>query len=79
MNIKNEVDRIVNFIKNVIQESNTTGVIVGLSGGIDSTLTAGLCTRALGKDNVFAFIMPCHSNKADLTDAKLVIDYLDIK
>ena len=34
------------------------GVVVGVSGGIDSSVVAALCTRALGKDRVLALIMP---------------------
>jgi len=34
------------------------GAVVGLSGGIDSTVTLGLCARALGPDRVFAVLMP---------------------
>lgn len=41
-----------------MSESKTNGVIVGLSGGIDSTVAAYLACEALGKDKVFGIIMP---------------------
>jgi NAD+ synthase len=34
------------------------GAVVGLSGGIDSSVTAALCARAIGKDRVFGILMP---------------------
>src|ERR1017187_4824199 len=34
------------------------GAVVGLSGGIDSSVTAALCVRALGKDRVVGLLMP---------------------
>ena len=49
---------IVDFIKSKVDESKTDGVVVGLSGGIDSTLVAYLACEALGNDNVFGIVMP---------------------
>jgi NAD+ synthetase len=53
--------------------------VVGLSGGIDSAVTAYLCARALGPKNVHAFRLPYHtSSPASLADAQLVVDALGI-
>ncbi len=49
---------IIQFIKNKVSEANADGIVVGLSGGIDSTLTAFLATEAVGKENVFGVILP---------------------
>ena len=49
---------IVDFIKSKVSESKTNGIVVGLSGGIDSTLIAYLACEAVGKENVFGIIMP---------------------
>ena len=49
---------IVEFIRSKVEESKTDGIVVGLSGGIDSTLVAYLSVDALGKDRVFGIIMP---------------------
>jgi NAD synthase len=49
---------IVEFIKSKVSESKTDGIVVGLSGGIDSTLIAYLACEAVGKENVFGIIMP---------------------
>ncbi len=53
--------------------------VVGLSGGVDSAVTAFLCARALGADNVHAIRMPyATSSAASLTDARLVVQKLKI-
>ena len=53
--------------------------VIGLSGGVDSAVTAYLCARALGAENVHAIRMPYKSSSAaSLADAQLVIDALGI-
>ena len=58
MNCEKTKNTIVEFIKSKVSESNTDGVVIGLSGGIDSTLTAYLACEAVGSENVFGIIMP---------------------
>lgn len=54
-----EIDRIVKTIRHQLgRVLKRRGAVVGLSGGIDSSVTAALCTRALGKDRVFGIFMP---------------------
>ncbi len=79
MDVEYEIDRITNFIREIIKKSKTNGVVIGLSGGIDSATSAALCVNALGKNRVFALILPCHSNEADLTDATFIAQYLGIQ
>lgn len=53
--------------------------IVGLSGGVDSAVTAFLCARAIGPENVYAVRMPYkRSSPSSLTDAALVAETLGI-
>lgn len=49
---------IVNFIREEVQRRKSQGIIVGLSGGIDSSLVGLLAVRALGKQRVFALMLP---------------------
>ena len=51
-------NKIIEFIRNKINESNASGAIIGLSGGIDSTLVAHLTVEALGKDSVIGIHLP---------------------
>ncbi|MDQ2680819.1 MAG: NAD+ synthase [Candidatus Eremiobacteraeota bacterium] len=56
-----------------------TRAVIGLSGGVDSAVTAYLCSRALGPQNVHAVRMPYRtSSDASLSDAALVIEALGI-
>lgn len=79
LNIEQEINRIIDFIKKIFKKSNAKGILLGISGGIDSATTAALCTRAIGKDNMLSLILPCHSNDNDLKDARIVANYLGIK
>lgn len=51
-------EKITNFIENIVANAEAEGVVLGLSGGLDSSTTASLCVGALGKDNVFGVFMP---------------------
>ena len=55
------------------------GLVVGLSGGIDSSVAADLAVRALGKERVFGIFMPeRHSSDQSLLLGQLLADTLDI-
>ena len=54
--------------------------VVGLSGGVDSAVTAYLCALALGRQRVYAIRMPYRTSQAaSLSDAQLVVDALGIE
>lgn len=76
---KLESEKIIEFIRDYYQKNNLGGAIIGISGGKDSGVVAGLFTKALGKENVIGVTMPCHSNENDRSDAKLVSDYFGFK
>ena len=70
---------IVDFIRREITRAGFLRGIVGLSGGIDSSLAAFLATEALGADNVLGMIMPYRtSNPASRADAESVAKRLGI-
>ena len=50
--------QIDSFIQGMIETSKTKGLIVGLSGGIDSAVCAALAVRAIGKEKVLGLIEP---------------------
>ena len=58
LDVKKTKDDIVEFVQNKVSEANAEGLVIGLSGGIDSTLAAFLACEAVGKDNVFGIVMP---------------------
>ncbi len=49
----------------VLQRLRRGGAVVGLSGGVDSSVTAALCARALGKERVFGLLMPEEDSSED--------------
>jgi NAD+ synthase len=54
-----EMDRIVDFVTNqVLKKYRRRGIVVGLSGGVDSALMSAIATQALGKDKVVGLILP---------------------
>ncbi|MEC8706758.1 MAG: NAD+ synthase [Candidatus Thermoplasmatota archaeon] len=59
MNIPSDTLEIVsNFIRTRVSDANSNGVVLGLSGGIDSAVTLCLAVNALGSDRVTGLIMP---------------------
>uniref|UniRef100_A0A7V5XZQ6 Glutamine-dependent NAD(+) synthetase n=1 Tax=candidate division WOR-3 bacterium TaxID=2052148 RepID=A0A7V5XZQ6_UNCW3 len=67
-------------IKDYVRKNNFKKVILGISGGIDSSLVAVLATCALGKENVVGVIMPGpYSSKESVEDARILADNLGIE
>ena len=78
-NAEKEVKNIVKFVREYYKKNNLGGAILGISGGKDSGVVAGLLVEALGKENVIGITLPCHSKEEDRIDAKLVSDYYGIE
>lgn len=72
------IDPISDWIKEKVEEAGKKGVILGLSGGLDSTITAFLCKKALGPKRVLGLIMPCHSEPETLGDVRITEKFLQI-
>jgi NAD+ synthetase len=72
---------LVSFLKDeLVRRRGFKKGLVGLSGGVDSSLTAFLAAEALGKDNVIGVRMPYRTSSPDsLEHAQLVIDKLGIQ
>ena len=59
LDAEKECQRICEFLKNqLLKEYRRKGVVVGLSGGIDSALLACLCVRTFGAERVQGLILP---------------------
>ena len=66
------------WIAEQVRMAGAEGAVIGLSGGVDSSLTAVLSKRALG-DGVLGLHMPCHSNPQDMAHARLVAEAFHIQ
>lgn len=76
-----EVEKITEFIRNTITlKLRKRGLIVGLSGGIDSSVTLALCQKAVGKNRVQALLMPeQHSAEDTLYLSKMVANNFGVR
>lgn len=70
--------QISNWIKQQVQKAGKKGIVVGLSGGIDSTVTAVLAKKTLGH-HVLGLILPCASNSRDARLARKLAKKFGIK
>jgi len=72
-------EHIIRFLRGTVDDAGAAGAVLGLSGGIDSTLTAHLAVEALGTDGLHGLVMPSEVNDdANMSDAERVADDLDI-
>jgi NAD+ synthase len=79
LNAELAVAVLTSFIRDAVDASHTRGVVVGLSGGVDSSLAAALAARALGPERVHGFLLPYRtSNPASEADARRVAVQLGI-
>ena len=70
--------KIVNWVRTQIKQAKAKGIVLGISGGLDSSVVLALAKEAVGKNRVLALILPCVSQKQDLKDAQLVAKKLGI-
>ncbi len=72
---------ICSFIKDNIKKANVNGAIIGLSGGIDSSVVGLLASQAIGNENILGLILPDENitPKEDIDDAIDLCDNLKIK
>jgi NAD+ synthase len=68
------------FLRDETRQAGFERGVVGLSGGIDSAVTATLAAAALGPENVLAVMMPYKTSSPEsLSDAKLMVEHLGIR
>jgi len=73
--------KIKRFIRDYLEKSGAKGIVLGLSGGIDSCTASALCALAIGGDKVFGLLMPEQEtyNAKDVEHAKLVPNKFGVK
>lgn len=80
--VQEKIDLTVKWIQEQVQNSGTKGMLVGLSGGIDSAVVACLIKKAFPEESL-GVILPCKSNPKDANDATLLakacgIDFITV-
>ena len=74
-----EAENAIKWIKDYVEKVGAKGLVIGNSGGKDSATVIAMTVKAIGKENVIAVSMPCHSISDDFEDAKLVADTFGVK
>lgn len=69
---------LIEWLKGQVKKANAEGVVLGLSGGIDSSVTAALAKKTF-PDNTLGIVMPCNSNEQDKVDAIKIAKQFDIE
>ena len=79
LNVAQAIDSLTDFIKSTVNNAGYSRAVLGLSGGVDSSLSAFLSVRALGAKNVLALRMPYKTSSPEsLEHANLVIEQLGV-
>lgn len=74
-----EVENIATWMKDYAKDAGTKGFVIGLSGGIDSSVIACLAVKAVGKENVIGVSLPCQTREDMKTDAIKLAKNLSIE
>ncbi len=75
VNLELELPKILEWIRKTVGDAK---VVVGVSGGKDSSVAAALCVKALGKDKVFGVLMP-QNEQSDIDKSYLLVNHLGIE
>ncbi|PIE23335.1 MAG: NAD(+) synthase [Planctomycetota bacterium] len=75
-----EIERLCTWIRNVVgKQLGRRGAVVGLSGGIDSSVVGALCVKALGPKRVFGLLLPEHDSSSETTPlGRQLVEHLGI-
>ncbi len=77
MDMEQRTRKLVAWIKEKVQAAGCRGAVLGMSGGLDSSVVAVLCRQAFPRDTL-GVIMPCHSIDTDKAHAGIVASRFNI-
>lgn len=70
-------NRLIEWIQEMNKQTGGTGIVIGISGGKDSSVVAALSCEAVGRENVFGVLMP-DGHQRDIADAYEICEHLGI-
>ena len=76
--MRNTIIQCEQWLSDEVNNAHAKGIVLGLSGGIDSSVLAALGREALGRNGILGVIMPCYSIPEDEADARLLAEALDV-
>ncbi|WP_042223343.1 NAD(+) synthase [Oceanobacillus manasiensis] len=71
--MEKQVDQIVQWLRDQVEQAGVNGLVVGISGGLDSAVVSHLIKRAL-PDNSLGVLLPIYTSDDNLDDAKQVVE-----
>jgi NAD+ synthase len=72
------INQAVDWLCERVTEAKAKGLVVGISGGVDSAVVAGLCSRAF-PDHCIGVVMPSHSDPEDKEDALWIAEGFELR
>lgn len=79
MDTEHLAEAVSNWMRDYATQAGAQGYVVGISGGIDSAVTAALSIRAVGRAHTLGAVLPCHSQDEDVAYATLLIEALELE
>lgn len=76
--IEEKIDHVVEWLREQVKNSGTKGIVVGLSGGIDSSVVGFLIKKAFPEDSL-GVILPCKSHDKDAEDGRALAEAADLR
>ncbi|MBI2443068.1 MAG: NAD+ synthase [Candidatus Levybacteria bacterium] len=74
-----EEERIIEFIRQILRKTDLAGIVVALSGGVDSATVLTLVVRAIGRERTHVLLLPCGNlNDNGMKRAKNFVTYLGL-
>ena len=78
MNLASYLKVIEKFLADYLKDSHCKTYVLGVSGGVDSSLCAAIAKNAVGKDQLHCLIIPINSSQEDIDDALLLVHDLNL-
>lgn len=78
MKLKDYLEEICKFLRDYLEKSHQDGYVLGVSGGVDSSVVAAILKKAVGKERMHCLLIPINSIPADLEDGLTLVHDLDV-